>query len=302
MIENSENYAAELKAVGSGDGGIADLASASLLLASLDRPGVSLQKYEHHLKILALDLKSMNITSQSATHRARALTDVLYARHEYTGNKEFYEDLQNANLMSVIDSRKGLPVALSILYIHAARSQGWQIEGLNFPQHFLIRLYGASSAVDGQVIIDPFNDGKILNAKDLREMIREFNGSEYKNSDLKPEYYEPVTDREILVRLLENIKIRCLKVSDLGQAINILMRLVLIDPEDIQHHYELGMLLAHVGRNDPARESLTYCRNNIDKIKQNDLIEQQVINTLLDLDKQDLESKRSNVLKLPEIE
>ncbi|MCF6215775.1 MAG: transglutaminase-like domain-containing protein [Emcibacter sp.] len=302
MIENSANYPAELKAVGRGDGGIADLASAALALASLDRPGVSLQKYEHHLKILALDLKGMNITSQSATQRAMALADVLNARHEYTGNKEFYEDLQNANLMSVIDTRKGLPVSLSILYIHVARCQGWHIEGLNFPQHFLIRLYGASSAVDAQVIIDPFNDGNILKAKDLREMIQEFKGLEYKNPDLRPEYYEPITDRQILVRLLENIKIRCLKVSDLGQAINILMRLVLIDPEDIQHHYELGMLLAHVGRNEPARKSLSYCRDNIDKIKQNDLIEQQVINILLDLDKQDMESKRSNILKLPEIE
>jgi len=303
MIESSENYSGELKAVGLGNGAIPDIAGIALMLASLDRPGVSLQKYRHHLKILALDLQGLNITLESAADRARALADVLFERHEYTGNKDYYEDLQNANLMSVIDTRKGLPVSLGILYIHAARSQGWHIEGVNFPQHFLIRLHGVSSlTIDQQVIIDPFNEGRILSAKDLREMIQKFKGSEFKSPDLKPAYYKPIEDRRILVRLLDNIKIRCLKVSDLGQAINILMRLVVIEPQEIQHHYELGMLLAHVKRNDLARERLTFCMKNIDKLKQNDLIEQQVINTLQDLDKQDLENAKSNIFKLPEPE
>jgi len=300
MIETSENNMTQLKAVGQGDGSIDNIGTTALILASLDRPAVSLQKYHHHLKILALDLKGVNMTSQTASNRARALASVLHERHEYNGNQEFYEDLQNANLMSVIDSRKGLPVSLSILYMHTARSQGWPVEGLNFPGHFLIRLHGASSATDAQVILDPFNGGKILAAKDLRGMIQGF--SDVEHGALKPEYYDRVTDRQILVRLLENIKIRCLKVSDLGQAINILSRLVVIDPQDIQHHYELGMLLAHVKRHHQARERLLYCLERLDKIEQNDLIEQQVINVLQDLEKKDRDNRAPNILKLPEID
>ncbi len=299
MIETSEEYRARLTAVGQGDGSIADIAHIALILASLDRPGVSFQKYEHHLKILALDLMGLNITSDSASHRARALAAILHERHEYSGNVDYYDDLQNANLMSVIDTRKGLPITLGILYIHLARSQGWHIEGLRFPRHFLIRLYGAYSARDGQVIIDPFNGGRILDVKDLREMTGKFSDMD---PELKPEYFEAVSDRNILVRLLDNIKVRCLKVSDLGQAINVMSRLVMIAPQNIQHHYELGMMLAHVKQTGPARERLQYCLDHIEDIDQNDLIKQQVINLLQQLDQQDRENQADNILKLPEID
>ena len=302
VIEENRDTTEHLKSVGEGEGSLADIGYTALILASLDRPGVSFQKYEHHLKILALDLEAEALESSTAVDRGRALASVLHGRHEYTGNQEYYEDLQNANLMSVIDTRKGLPVSLSILYMHAARAQGWHIEGLAFPQHFLIRLYGAEPR-DGQVILDPFNDGEILDARDLRNMIQKFSHAE---ADLKPDYYTAISDREILVRLLNNIKIRCLKASDLGQAINILSRLVMIDPQEIQHHYELGMLLAHVGKEDLARESLNYCLDHSEKFTQNDLIEQQVLNTLKSLDKlakeNHSENHGDNILQLPETE
>lgn len=302
MIEASDDYRAHLTAVGEGDGALADIGLTALILASLDRPGVSFQKYEHHLKILDLDLKGQNVQSDSAMERAQALIAVLNGSHDYTGNQDYYEDLQNANLMSVIDNRKGLPVALSILYMHAARGQGWHIEGLNFPRHFLIRLHGKDPARDGQVIIDPFHGGRILEAKDLREMLKKFSGE---GADLRPDYYQAISDRQILVRLLNNIKIRCLKVSDLGQAISVLTRLVVIDPGDIQHHYELGMLLAHVEKIDPALESLFYCLAHIDEFDNNDLMAQQISNIIQDLEKLaqeklEQESKPSNILKLPE--
>lgn len=299
MITAKIDHIKYLKAVGGSDDPLANIGYTTLVLASLDRPGVSFQKYEHHLKILGLDLMGELIRSDSAYDRAQALTAVLHGRHEYTGNEEYYEDLQNANLMSVIDTRKGLPVALSILYMHTARTQGWQIEGLSFPGHFLIRLYGADRTGGDPVIIDPFHDGKILDARDLRNMIHEFTGDEAK---LFPGYYEAVTDREILVRLLNNIKIRCLQVSDLGQAIEILTRLVMIDPAFMQHHYELGMLLAYVGKNGPARERLLYCLDQLNKLERNDLITQQIINTLKNMDEVDLEKQGSNIVKLPKID
>jgi regulator of sirC expression with transglutaminase-like and TPR domain len=299
LIKAKKEYLTHLKALGEGDGALSNIAYTALILASLDRPGVSFQKYEHHLKILSLDLKGENVQSNSAQDRAKALISVLHERHDYTGNQEYYDDPQNANLMSVIDNRKGLPVSLGILYMHTARGQGWHIEGLKFPRHFLIRLHGADSARDGQVIIDPFNDGKILEARDLRRIIKSFSSAE---TDLKPEYYQAVTDREILVRLLDNIKVRCLKVSDLGQAINILSRLVLINPQNLQHHYELGMLLAHVDKFDLAIKRLIHCLDNIEKFEHNDLIEQQIVGMLQDLEKRSQENLGSKVLKLPEKE
>lgn len=293
--ETSTEFLAHLQAVGVGDGPLSDIAYTALVLASLDRPGVSFQKYEHHLEILDLDMKAAQGDSLSAEGRAEMLATVLHQRHDYSGNEDYYEDLQNANLMSVIDTRKGLPVTLSILYMHVARRQGWTVEGLRFPGHFLIRLYGAEDAPGTSAIIDPFHGGKTLTARDLRELVQKFSDED---APLRPDYYEASTDREILVRLLNNIKIRCLKVSDLGQAINVLSRLVLIDPLDIQHHYEMGMLLAHVEQNELARESLSYCMDHMDQFGHNDLMEQQIRNTLEDLDKKDRVKQQSNILSL----
>jgi len=283
MTATEKKATDQLRAVGTGDGRRLDIARSALLLASLDRPGVSLQKYRHHLKILGLDLDGARIASGRAEDRAKALSAILHDRHDYSGNTAYYDDPQNSNLMSVIDTRKGLPVTLGILYMHAARSQGWHVEGLRFPRHFLIRLQGANLSRDGQVIMDPFHGGRILNARDLRGLVREMSTG---RAELKPEFFDAVTDRDILVRMLNNLKNLSLKVNDAGQAVNILTRLAMIDPQHMQHHFEMGMLLAHAGRTDAARETLLFCLAHMDKSGKHELMKQQIRNTLQELDKQ----------------
>ena len=68
------------------------------------------------------------------------LAEIVARSYAYRGDSDTYDDLQNADLVRVIERRKGLPVALSILYLHVARAQGWDAEGLAFPAHFLIRV------------------------------------------------------------------------------------------------------------------------------------------------------------------
>jgi len=286
-----EKYLEHLKEIGQGPDDLEDIAHSAMILALLDRPGVSHQKYDHHLEILALDIKNeahTAHTAHTAQTRAEALSSVLAQRHGYSGNEKFYDDLQNANLMSVIDQRMGLPVSLGILYIHTARSMGWKIEGLNFPTHFLIRLFGADHKGGDQVIMDPFHGGKILTARDLREMIQKMSGPA---ATLKQNHYAALSDRAILVRLLNNIKIRCLKVSDISHAINILFRLTLIDPDKVEHKYELGMLQAHAGRLEEGRETLQNCLMLIDQVAENELMKQQITNTL-----EDMKDGASNIL------
>ena len=92
--------------------------------------------------------------------------------HGYHGDDQTYDDLRNANLMDVIDRKVGLPVALGILWLHAGRAYGGDIDGLGFPSHFLIRL-----AARGQrVILDVFRGGTPLSASDLRQMLKRMHG------------------------------------------------------------------------------------------------------------------------------
>ena len=234
-----------------------DITETALVLASLDRPGVSMQKYHHHLDTLKLNIARDGHNADTAKERAKVLTNVMYNLYEYKGDENFYDDLQNINLMSVIDRRLGLPISLGILYIHAALSQGWNVEGVNFPAHFLIRIYGKND----QVILDPFHNGKILNAFDLRKLVVTISGG---NQNLEQMHHAQLGSREILVRLLNNIKIRCLNVSDFDLAINALQRTIYIDPGNVTHKFELGMLQVHTERVEKGKKNLLNCLDLLD--------------------------------------
>lgn len=278
MIPTLDKQIEFLKHVGETPEDEIDIAEAALVLASLDRPGVSLQKYHHHLEILKLDTESESHDAKTAEERANALIQVMWGRHEYKGNDKFYDDLQNANLMSVIDRRVGLPISLGILYLHAAHSQGWSAEGVNFPAHFLIRIYGEND----QVILDPFYKGKVLNAHDLRELVGTISGG---SQDLEQRHHAPLGKRSILVRLLNNIKIRCLNVSDFDLAMNALKRTIYIDPEKIVHKYELGMLQIHTKSVEEGKQNLLDCLDYMDEnIDSNDEgMRKQILATLKEM-------------------
>ncbi|HET7594336.1 MAG TPA: transglutaminase-like domain-containing protein, partial [Stellaceae bacterium] len=179
-------------------GGMADgplpLAPAALALAALERPRVDLARYHHHLAALAQEVGAEAGDSSDIERRVAALNTVIIERYGYQGDTLTYEDLQNANLMRVIDRRKGLPVALGILYLHAARTQGWDMAGLAFPGHFLVRLQDAGA----RLILDPFHGGKSRSAVELRDLLKAITGNDV---ELTPAHYAPVSDREVLLRL-----------------------------------------------------------------------------------------------------
>src|SRR5262249_6087411 len=114
---------AELKAIGAApDDGI-DIGRAALALAALDRPEAQRADYLAHLDALARDVAALK--PEGLADAAGALARTLAEQHRYRGDDATYDDMQNANLMRVIDRRRGLPVALGILYMHAGRAQGW---------------------------------------------------------------------------------------------------------------------------------------------------------------------------------
>ncbi|CAN0591733.1 unnamed protein product, partial [Laminaria digitata] len=165
-----------------------DLAGGALALAALDRPGVALDRYRDHIARLADDVG--DALADDGVTLVDALNRVVLQSHGYHGDMLTYDDIQNANLMRVIDRKKGLPVALGILYIHAARAHGFAADGINFPGHFLIR-----TGTDGaRLIIDPFNEGIERSAVDLRELLKATAGME---AELAPEHYAAVGNRDI---------------------------------------------------------------------------------------------------------
>ena len=222
-----------LEKVGSLPDTAIDLAETALALAALDHPEVDYGHYRAHLADLARDV------GERGAQPADALRAVLIGAYGYRGDRESYDDLDNANLIRVIDRRRGLPVALSILWLHAARAQGWQADGLNFPGHFLIRVVDGFDAT----VIDPFNDGAVLDDEGLAALWQRVGGGE----KLTAEHCEPVGNRGILLRLQNNIKLRLLQAKRSEAALAVLERMVLTAPEEPALWHECAGLHAAVG-------------------------------------------------------
>ncbi|HWA50963.1 MAG TPA: transglutaminase-like domain-containing protein, partial [Dongiaceae bacterium] len=175
---------------------------------------------------------------------------ILAERFGYRGDEQNYDDLRNADLAQVIERRRGLPVALSILYIHAARTLGWMIEGLNFPGHFVIRLHGGRKAA----ILDPFGGGVTRTIRDLRQMLKLQSSDK---TELKPEHFLALNNRQVLLRLQNNIKVRRIQEGDLAGAERALQRMLWLSPNQVDLWRESGILNIRLDNLLAARRALT---------------------------------------------
>lgn len=235
-----------------------DIGHAALVLGALDRPHADLVGYTAHLDALAADTGLFAQQHQSRIGerhlspdlRGQILSSIVCEEYGYTGDHLNYDSLGNANLLDVIDRRKGLPVALGILYLHAARAQNWDVCGLNFPGHFLLK----SGSGDAAVVIDPFNAGRILGENDLVRLFRQARLPDAGLDDI-----ETLSPRGVLLRLQNNLKMRYLQSRSTDKAVEILERMRMIAPDAPELSFELGRTYAKSGRLRAAAEVFRAC-------------------------------------------
>lgn len=232
---------ARLTAIGQLDDDAVPAAEAALLLAALARPGRPVDPYRRHLDALAGALMERAGAARTPDARADLLREVLNGRFGYEGDADTYEDLDNADLMRVIDRRRGLPVALGILYLHVARAAGWGLTGLNFPGHFLVRLEYQGD----RLILDPFAGGATVDPVGLRERLKAVAGPA---AELEPVHYAEASAREVVLRLQNNLKMRHLSSGRAETALAVLDGMLLVAPERPALWRECGLLSAHVGQ------------------------------------------------------
>ena len=219
-----------------------DIGETALLLAALDQPDANLTDYREHLSKIAEDVAGLvpGTSTHNVAKRMRALSDVITSDRGYQGDADTYDDPQNANLINVIDRRKGLPVALAIIYLDVAHRLRWEATGINFPGHFMIRL-GRGTV---RSIIDPFNGGIERNVADLRALLKQMAGLD---AELQPDHYSPISNRDTLIRLLNNIKLRALSGNDPERATKIMDRMLLIAPRRLPLLQDAGAFYARIG-------------------------------------------------------
>ncbi len=239
-----------LKALGGVPDAAIDLTGTCLALAALERPWQSLDREVDHLLRLADDLRrAVPVAGLPLAARADAIAGVLHGRHDYRGDTESYDDLRNANLLAVIERRRGLPIALSILWLHLARAVDWPAEGVNFPGHFLVRLGDGPE----RLMVDPFDSGGTVGTGSLRALLKLVEGDD---AELKPHHYAPASNRDILLRLQNNIKLRLIQAGRLDDARTTVERMLLYAPDRAALWHALGVLNAETGRPKAALEAL----------------------------------------------
>ena len=226
-----------------------DIADVALALAAADRATVDLAPYRRHLDQLSGALAAIPDPGADAMARAAALRDVMAVRYGYVGDVDTYDDLQNASLIRVIDRRKGLPVALTILYLHVARALAWEVTGLSFPGHFLLRLDCGAQ----RVIVDPFHGGIVRTTADMRDLLKAMLGAE---AELTADHYAPVSNRAVLLRLQNNVKLRHLRAGQAAEALAALETMRLLAPDDPLLIREAALLQARAGQVGAAIGSL----------------------------------------------
>jgi regulator of sirC expression with transglutaminase-like and TPR domain len=239
-----------LRQLGEAGDGPHDIARAGLMLAALDHGGRALGPYETHLAEIAEAAQQEMRILPYAGDAARALAALMVGRYGYEGDRLSYDDPRNADLIAVMDRRRGLPVALGILYIHAARAAGFEAEGLSSPGHFLMRLARRGS----EAVIDPFNSGAAIDRERLAAPPAMGPGSPEEAG-----FAEPVGDSEVLLRLANNLKIRVLQAGDRMRGLEVAKRMVLIAPRRGELWLDLARMNEQAGALGAAQKAYEAC-------------------------------------------
>jgi regulator of sirC expression with transglutaminase-like and TPR domain len=235
-----------------------DLARACLMIAQDAYPGLDIDRYLGDIERMALRLRSRMPQSGDAEERVVALNQHLFGDLGFRGNADDYYDPRNSYLNEVIDRRIGIPITLCILYMEVGRRVGLPIEGISFPGHFLVRL----RLRGGTLVLDPFTGGAPLSEVELRERLQRVIPQGVADNVPVAElpmdqFLEPATNRQILARLLRNLKGIYRDADKPERMLQVLNRMLVLSPGASAELRDRGNLYHRLECWRPALKDLT---------------------------------------------
>jgi len=211
------------------------LARGALLIAKDEYPQLDLEKYLDQLATLARQAEPALRAVESTVEKIQSLSEFLFTSQGFEGNRDQYGDPRNSFLNDVLERHLGIPISLSVLYIEVGRRLGLNLYGVSFPTHFLVK------AVDdrGELIIDPFNEGAILDLDQIRARLQQI----YRQPvEVHPDMLKPVGARQILIRMLRNLKNIYARGADWPRVLSALDRVLMLDPRSLEELLERAVL------------------------------------------------------------
>jgi regulator of sirC expression with transglutaminase-like and TPR domain len=208
-----------------------DLVRAALTIAQTEYPDLNPDVYCKRVEELAQRVKRLVPELGDPSGSIAALNRVLFEEEGFRGNREDYYDPRNSFLNNVLDRKLGIPITLAVVYMEVARRVGFPLVGVGMPGHFLLKHYDVEG---GEILIDPFNRGRIITPSDCQRRLDEIYDGQM---PLQPEFLMAVSRRQVLVRMLNNLKSIYLSVRNFRKALPIVDLILAIyprSPEDVK--------------------------------------------------------------------
>jgi len=226
-----------------------DLARAALVIAAESDPTVDVEREMRTLDAWAGELRSRLQPGWNNLQKLARLRAFVYEDLKFRGDERDYYSPSNSLLHEVIKRRRGIPLTLSIIFLELGWRAGMPLEGVGFPGHFLVRLSGEP----GDLLLDPFSDGRSVHEEECRRMLLEVSGGKL---DYDRSLTASVGKRSMIVRLLHNLKSAYLRANDDAHALAAVERLLLLHPGDADETRDQGLLLFRLQRYGRALSAL----------------------------------------------
>ncbi len=239
------------------------LAHAALLIAQAERPGIDTGHYERQIAEWAATLEARVHPAAEPRAQLEAANELLVGELGFQGNEDAYSDPHNLMLDHVMERRAGIPVTLAILYVEVCRGAGLDVRGVGMPGHVLVRHAQPSGELDdggGEATpyVDVFRGGTLLSVADCERVVRSIYGRE---TPFEAHFLDAVTPRQLLQRLLHNLKAGALRRGDEAQAERAIELLLTLAPWDLDEIRDRGRLHERLGDDAAALPDLeTYLR------------------------------------------
>jgi regulator of sirC expression with transglutaminase-like and TPR domain len=209
------------------------LDQAALLLARTQYPTLDVAQQLAQLDSLAA--RAECDPREAPTTNIAGLNRLLFDEENFVGNEAEYDDPRNSYLNDVLERKKGIPITLSLVYQEVARRRGLPVVGVGFPGHFLVKYLARS----GDILLDPYHRGTVLNRQACEEKLKEHFGEA---AELRPEHLAASTTKQILARMLNNLKGSYFRRKDFRKVLLMIDMGLAIDPASRQEIHDRGMI------------------------------------------------------------
>jgi regulator of sirC expression with transglutaminase-like and TPR domain len=215
-----------------------DLAEAALVIASQEYQNLDVSAYLARIDGMAESLQRRMRADISPADTIVLLNHYLFEELGFSGNSAEYYDPRNSFLNEVLDRRTGIPITLSLLYIEIGRRVGLQLQGVSFPAHFLVRC----ATHEGIIVLDPYAKGASLGMDELQRRVRELAGGVAPDPGRVKAMLAAADKREILSRMLRNLKDVYLRRKEPAKALAASDRIIALAPGNAEEFRERGQI------------------------------------------------------------